>query len=686
MFSASMNFQRPKRVRVSGTARSLAVILTFSLLGLGLVGCGNKNAGSGADKPVGGAGAAKLDRAGLGSDMPKVDVLAFVGYQCPHCRASAAEMLAFAEANKETTRVRILNLPLDAHPDSVALARAAVAARRLGLWRKWWDHAFASDTADAATIMAFAALEGVDKAKFEAALASDDVAAEVATDVAIAAALGVAGTPSYLVNGALLQGAQDKATWDGIVKAQTEAAAKLLADGTAPAGLLDALVKANSPKRAPFYKQFVTDAQAPPASDVPAKVVRKSGVVGAQIQPAAGGAAPLGQRIQFGVPPSDPNTVWRVLVRSDDPIRGPANAPVSIVVFGDFECPHTRALQQTLATIVSESADSVRVVWKHNPLQIHPHAMVAARASEAARAQGKFWELHDKLMALETPDAGAIDGVLAAVGIDQEAFRNAMTATGVDDRITADLEQVNALAIRGTPNLFVNGRLLVGAPTVEVLRDVVAAAKAAAQAMLDAGTPADKIYEKIVGEGKLLESLSPEVHAIDTTLGVTRGAPGAAIHIVAFQDLQCPFCARLEPHIVAAEAQFDGRVKVTWMDYPLVDIHPNALEAAQAGREAAAQGKFTAFRDVAMVNQDKLHRAGLLELGERAGLDVKKLDKALQSGKWKKDVEASIQIAKGLGLKGTPSVFINGHAFSPQMGFSANTFAMAISRLLRARE
>ena len=55
MFSASMNFQRPKRVRVSGTARSLAVILTFSLLGLGLVGCGNKNAGSGADKPVGDA-------------------------------------------------------------------------------------------------------------------------------------------------------------------------------------------------------------------------------------------------------------------------------------------------------------------------------------------------------------------------------------------------------------------------------------------------------------------------------------------------------------------------------------------------------------------------------------------------------------------------------------------------------
>ncbi|MEY3012036.1 MAG: hypothetical protein RIT45_771 [Pseudomonadota bacterium] len=660
---------------------SLALV---ALMTLTLTGCGNKEAPkpeANAEKPAPASG-----RAGLGAEQPKVDVLAFVGYQCPHCKASAAELLSTFEAHKDVARIRLVNLPLDTHPDSVVLAEAAVAAHKMGLWRQWWDHAFAAENVDIATINSFGAREDVDAARFDTLRKSAEVREAVSADVALAAALGVAGTPSYLVNGALLQGAQSKETWEGVFKTQAEVAAELLGKGEKPEGLLKALVERNSPKRAPFYAKHVLEGQPAPKVPVPAKVVRKSGVVGATIQPAgAGGAMPVGQRLQFGRDPREEDAVWRVLVRADDPIRGPAAALVTVVVFGDFECPHTRALQPTLKSLTDEYGNKVRVVWKHNPQPIHENAMLAAKASEAARAQGKFWEMHDQLFSTEKLSLEGIGALAAAAGLDIDRFRTSMAASGVDEHIRGDLEQVEALAVRGTPNLYVNGRLIIGAPNLDALKKVVDAEAARAKKLLDAGTEVGAVYEKLVGEGKLLDSLGTTQATIDTSLGITRGPEGAAIHIVAFQDMQCPFCARLEPHIASVLAEFDGRVKVTWMDFPL-PFHPNAREAAVAGRAAAAQGKFWQFRDLAMAQQDKLGRADLIAVAKRLGLDLKAFQKAMDDPKNAELVAKSEAEAKRLELKGTPSVYINGHAFTPQLGFSAATFRAAISRLLRARE
>ncbi len=651
-----------------------------------LTGCGPKKP---ADTPAAAAPAAAptLERAGFGSSSPKVDVLAFVGYQCPHCKASSADLLAAFKAHEGVARLRIVNLPLDAHPDSVELARAAVAARKMGLWQQWWEHAFGAESVDAATIGSFAERKDVDKAKFEALRASPEVADEVAWDVALASALGVAGTPSYLVNGALLQGAQSRETWDGIVKTQSDVAAELLQKGTAPDKLMTTLIEQNSPKRAPFYIKHVLNGERPAAAPVPAKVERKSGIVGAQIAPAGANGMPVGQTLRFGDTGDDPNTVWRVLVRGDDPVRGPTAAPVTVVIFGDFECPFTAKMATTLTSLRNDLGDQVRVVWKHNPLAIHPGAAAAAKAAEAARAQGKFWEMHDALFAAGAPlDQAKIEAAATTAGLDLGAFRTALAATGADDRLAGDMEQVDALGMRGTPNLYVNGRHLIGAMELDALRTIVDEELAKAKTRLDGGTALPGLYDAIIGEGKLLSSLAAKAVTIDTTLGVTRGLPGAAVHIVAFQDFQCPFSGRLDPHLRAIEAEMDGRVKVTWMDFPLTDIHPNALLAAQAGREAQAQGKFWEFHAAAMAAQDKLDQDGLLALGKQVGMDVKALAKALESKKWAADAEASGKIARDLGLKGTPSVFINGYAFTPQLGFSAQTFRTAVQRVLRTRE
>ena len=666
------------------------LLILSALIALCAAACGGKKKQEG--KSATAAAKAQpnaLDRATVGATTPAVDIVAFVGFQCPHSKAAAQTVLNLAKSHPDSVRVRVINLPLDAHNASVALAKGFVAARKLGKWRSYWDHMFSRAAVSEAEIEAWAKSAGVDVAAFNKTLASQAVSDEVAADAGLADTLGVAGTPSYLVNGALLQGARPAAEWNKIIANQV-ALSKQKFGKLKGVELQRALVKNNSPKRAPVYISHVIEGKATAKASVPVKVQRKSGVVSAKLMPAGGGGR---GSIQLGGRPAageKPGTIWKVSVRADDPIRGATNAPVTLVVFADYECKHSKALQSTLAELSKTYGESLRVVHKHNPLPFHKNALPAAEAAEAARAQGKFWQMHDALyQASPALDRAALDAAAKAAGLDMTAYDNAMTAHGARQRIQQDVEQVAATNARGTPNLFINGVKVVGAKGAAELKPVIDAALAKAKALLSGGTQEAGLYDKLVAEGKLLNSLSPAVVKLSTRPEQSRGPAGAMVHIVAFEDFQCPFSARLDPHVLAMEREFPNRVKVSWVDFPLSAIHPDAQLAAEAGKEAAAQGKFWAFHDVVMAAQRegnaKLNVGGLADLGKRSGLDTAKLVAALKSHKWAAQVAEDAGQAKRLGLKGTPSVFINGHAFKPQLGFSANTFRSAIQRLLSAQ-
>lgn len=648
-------------------------------------GCGKKKS---TDKAPAKAAAA-LERPAVGAATPKVDVLAFIDYQCPHSRASAGDLAAFAQKHADVVRIRTLSLPLEVHDASVDLAKAAVAARLQGKWDAYQSAMFANEKPSREAALAWAKGAGLDVAKFEADMGNKAVADEVARDVAIAGALGVTGTPSYIVNGGLLQGARSGEQWDKVVASQVAKYDEIAKKGGKPSEVHAALVLANSKERAPDYARYVLEGQEPPAMPVPAKVARKSGVASAQIMPAGGGTGGIqvGEPVRVGEDTKDSTTVWRVGLRPDDPVRGPAHAQVTMVVFEDFQCPYCAKLQVTLKSLAETYGDKLRVVFKHNPLPFHPDALGAAVAAEAARGQGKFWEMHDALFGDQKAlGAEALAATAQKIGLDKNAYDNAVAAAGAKSRVQADMEQAAALSARGTPIVFINGRKMVGARELAEYKAIIEEELPKADALLKQGVALDGLYAKLVGEGKLLDSLASKPVEIDTTGAATRGPSGAAIHIVTFQDLQCPFCARLDTHIAEIEAEFAGRVKVSWMDFPLRDIHPQAELAAQAGKEALAQGKFWPFMAEVMANQAKLDKPGLLEIAAKVGLDKKALDQALESGKHVAAVQRERAEGEKLGVKGTPSVFINGHAFSPQLGFSANTFRSAIGRLLGARQ
>jgi Na+/H+ antiporter NhaA/predicted DsbA family dithiol-disulfide isomerase len=162
-----------------------------------------------------------------------------------------------------------------------------------------------------------------------------------------------------------------------------------------------------------------------------------------------------------------------------DHIRGPRDAPVTLVEYGDFECPYCGQAEQIVRDLLADYGD-VRYVWRHLPLtDVHPHAQLAAEAAEAAGAQGKFWEMHDLL--LEHQDALRPKDLVRyaeELGLDVERFKDDLRTHKWGWRVARDVESAELSGVSGTPTFFVNGRRHQGAYDETSLANAVKAAKA----------------------------------------------------------------------------------------------------------------------------------------------------------------------------------------------------------------
>jgi Na+/H+ antiporter NhaA len=165
-----------------------------------------------------------------------------------------------------------------------------------------------------------------------------------------------------------------------------------------------------------------------------------------------------------------------------DHIRGPAKAPVTVVEYGDFECPYCGLAEPSVRELLSDFGD-VRYVWRHLPLtDVHPHAQLAAEATEAAAKQGAFWELHDQLLehqgALTVRD---LTGYATSLGLDIERFTADLRKNAGAARVAEDTDSADLSGVSGTPTFFVNGMRHYGAYDIESLSKAVKLALARAK-------------------------------------------------------------------------------------------------------------------------------------------------------------------------------------------------------------
>jgi protein-disulfide isomerase len=156
------------------------------------------------------------------------------------------------------------------------------------------------------------------------------------------------------------------------------------------------------------------------------------------------------------------------------PSTGPADAPVTIVEFTDYQCPYCHRAQAVVDEVLSRYAGKVRFVHLDFPLDGHPGAVPAARAARCAGEQGKFWEYHRGLMtAPGTLDEADLKGRASALRLDAGAFASCLSSGRHDDAIQASLRQGEELGVTGTPAYFVNGRMLSGARPVEAFTELI---------------------------------------------------------------------------------------------------------------------------------------------------------------------------------------------------------------------
>jgi Na+/H+ antiporter NhaA len=164
-----------------------------------------------------------------------------------------------------------------------------------------------------------------------------------------------------------------------------------------------------------------------------------------------------------------------------DYVRGPAHAPVTVVEYGDFECPHCGEAEPIVRELLADFGD-VSYVWRHLPLtDVHPHAQLAAEASEAAAEQDSFWEMHDVLISHQG-DLDSTDLVAYArdLGLDVNRFENHLSTRSGAARVAEDVDSADLSGVLGTPTFFINGRRHHGAYDVETLTAAIKAAKARA--------------------------------------------------------------------------------------------------------------------------------------------------------------------------------------------------------------
>jgi Na+/H+ antiporter NhaA len=160
-----------------------------------------------------------------------------------------------------------------------------------------------------------------------------------------------------------------------------------------------------------------------------------------------------------------------------DHLRGPANASVTIVEYGDFQCPYCGRAEPVVRALLTD--DDIRYVWRHLPLtDVHPQAELAAEASEAAAAQGKFWEMHDLLLARQ--DRLRITDLLQyadELGLDRDQFRDQLKRHVFAGRVAQDVESADLSGVSGTPTFFINGQRHYGSYDIQTLTSAVKTAR-----------------------------------------------------------------------------------------------------------------------------------------------------------------------------------------------------------------
>ncbi len=648
---------------------------------------GAKKSPAAADAAAKPAVAAKDRFPSKGKAAARITLVEISDFQCPFCSRAAETVKQVTEQWKDDVRVIFINQPLSFHKDARPAAVASLAAGRQGKYWEMHDKLFANaKDLTRANFEKWAGELQLDLAAFKKDLEDPALLRHVDEDVAIANGLGVTGTPGFFINGAKLSGAQPFEKFKETIEAELTKAQAELATGATPATLQARMWRKNSPSLADKAIKWLIEGKVPPPAPPPK-------------------AEPEAKQKE----PAEDKAVWKVELHGKEPVKGPADAPITLVVFTDFQCPFCSKVRPTLTEVEKAYEGKLRTVFKNQPLSFHKHAQVAAEAALCAGEQGKFWEMEERLFSnQQTLSREELPAHAKAVGVEEAAFVACLDGKQKRQQVLDDAAMAEKVTATGTPAFFINGRKISGAQPLDAFRRLIDEELGKAKALLAAGTPAKDVYAKTIASGKQElppPILAPKVNSFDLEGSPVHGSKDAPIKVVVFKDFECPFCGRVSLPLKAAAAQYEGKVAIAFKHFPLSsqcnpgmsrDMHPGACQSAAWSFAALQQGKFSAFEDFVFNNfRTLMPREGDLSVRLAAqttkleahcrelGMDIATAKAYVDSRQWKPKLDRDLAEASRAGVEGTPAIYINGRLYSGKM--TVDGFAETFGQLLAGK-
>jgi protein-disulfide isomerase len=363
----------------------------------------------------------------IGEKDALVTIVELTDYDCPYCARAEETMSTLRRKYGRDLRIAVAETPLPMHEHARDAALAALAADAQGRFEPMHAALFAqrehhtqSDLARLGTDLGLSPAYERDRAGKTA----NDALARAG---ALAESLHVKGTPMFFVNGRLIRGAQPLATFDTLVASELSNARTMVGAGVRAEDVYARLVD----------EALAHPAPAPQADEPPPFVAKARGVGGAHLY-------------------------------------GLRDAPKTIVLFTDFQCPYCARLDARLRELVAKRSD-VRVVLRHHPLPMHHDAPLAAKAAIAAELQGKLPELARLLFENQIAlDRVHLLDLAGRAGLDLKTFEADLDAPSTQQRLAADEALGTQLDVSGTPTSFIDGVRVVGAQPLGTFEEALA--------------------------------------------------------------------------------------------------------------------------------------------------------------------------------------------------------------------
>ncbi len=364
-------------------------------------------------------------------------------------------------------------------------------------------------------------------------------------------------------------------------------------------------------------------------------------------------------------------TIWQVPVSPKDPVKGSADAPVTIVMWGDFDCPFTSRSRDVLSRLDQQFPQQIRVVWKDNPLPFHKQAKAAATVARLAFERGgneMFWKAHDQLFGAQQqlgPDT--YRQIAQHLGLNADEVSMAIESGQYETAFQDAAAEAFDLRVTGAPHFFINGRRIPGAQPYESFEEVVTSRLAAARALVENGVAPANVYDEVLKTGRPPGASKAATKPSYGASNPVSGPKDAKVVIQVWCEFEATKCAAASAELRRAADEFEDQIKLVWRHLPEIEQHVDSLPAAEAAHEVYTQKGakgFWAFHDQLMKNQNALLRADLERYATRLGVNPKTFKLAMDRHVHETQIRADMAVARDLGVRLPPLVTVNEYVLS----------------------